>query len=91
LVAVVSVIIQLIEGNVLIPQVMRRTMAVPPFLVVAGILIGAAIGGLVGALLAVPVVAALLAVLERLQARESVVPAEPATPSEGLPQSDEPT
>jgi predicted PurR-regulated permease PerM len=91
LVAVVYLIIQLIEGNVLIPQVMRRTMAVPPFLVVAGILIGAAIGGLVGALLAVPVVAALLAVLERLQARESVVPAEPATPSEGLPQSDEPT
>jgi hypothetical protein len=38
-----------------------------------------------------PVVAALLAVLERLQARETVVQAEPASPQEGLPQSEQAT
>lgn len=89
IVAVVYIVIQVFEGNVLVPMVMRRTMNVPPFLVVAGILVGAAIGGLVGALLAVPVVATLLAVLERLQARETIVQAEPGTPSEGVPQSED--
>jgi predicted PurR-regulated permease PerM len=64
-------------------------MAVPPFLVISAILVGGAVGGIVGALLAVPIVAALLAVFERLQARETVVPAEPATPQEGVPQSAE--
>jgi predicted PurR-regulated permease PerM len=89
IVAIVYVVIQIIEGNVLVPMVMRRTMAVPPFLVISAILIGAAVGGVVGALLAVPLVAALLAVFERLQARDTIVPAEPATPQEGVPQSDE--
>jgi predicted PurR-regulated permease PerM len=89
IVAIVYVVIQVIEGNVLVPMVMRRTMAVPPFLVISAILIGAAVGGVVGALLAVPLVAALLAVFERLQARETTVSAEPATPQEGVPQSGE--
>jgi predicted PurR-regulated permease PerM len=89
IVAVVYLVIQVIEGNVLVPMVMRRTMAVPPFLVMTGILIGAAVGGVIGALLAVPLVAALLAVFERLQARETVVPAEPATAQEGIPQSED--
>ena len=89
IVAIVYVVIQVIEGNVLVPMVMRRTMAVPPFLVISAILIGAAVGGVVGALLAVPLVAALLAVFERLQARDTIVPAEPATPQEGVPQSSE--
>jgi predicted PurR-regulated permease PerM len=87
IVAIVYVVIQVIEGNVLVPIVMRRTMAVPPFLVISAILIGAAVGGIIGALLAVPLVAALLAVFERLQARDTVVPAEPATSQEGVPQS----
>jgi predicted PurR-regulated permease PerM len=89
LVAVIYIVIQVFEGNVLVPMVMRRTMQVPPFLVVAGILIGAAIGGLVGALLAVPVVAALLAVFERLQARDNIVQAERGTTTEGVPQSED--
>jgi predicted PurR-regulated permease PerM len=89
IVAGVYVVIQIFEGNILVPMVMRRTMNVPPFLVVAGILVGAAVGGLVGALLAMPVVAALLAVMERMQARDSVVQAEPGTTQEGVPQSED--
>jgi len=91
LVAGVYIAIQTFESNVLVPIVMRRTLAVPPFLVVAGVLAGAAIGGILGALLAVPSIAAALAVLERLQARVHVIPAEPAAPAEGVPQpEDEP-
>jgi predicted PurR-regulated permease PerM len=77
LVAVAYAAIQTFETNVLVPVVMKNTVGVPPFLVVAGILAGAAIGGVVGALVAVPLTAALIVVLERTQARESAVVLEP--------------
>ena len=77
LVAVVYVIIQVIEGNILIPLVMHNAIGVPPFLVFVSILAGAAIAGIPGALISVPLVAALLVVVERLQARESSVPISP--------------
>ena len=80
LVAIVYIVIQLVEGNILVPMVMHNTVGVPPFLVFVSILAGAAIGGILGALLAVPLVAALLVVVERLQAREQSVPISPAQP-----------
>jgi predicted PurR-regulated permease PerM len=77
LVAVVYFIIQVVEGNVLIPLVMHNTIGVPPFLVIVSILVGAAVAGIPGALLSVPIVAVMLVVLERLQARDSPVPISP--------------
>jgi predicted PurR-regulated permease PerM len=85
LVAVVYVIIQIVEGNILVPLVMRNTIGVPPFLVVVSILVGAAIAGVAGALLSVPLAAALLVVVERLQARRETVPLSPAQPATGEP------
>lgn len=76
LVAVVYVVIQIVEGNVLVPLVMKNTVGVPPFLVVVSIIGGVAIGGIIGALLAVPLTAVVVMLLERLQARESPVPLE---------------
>jgi predicted PurR-regulated permease PerM len=73
LVGLVYVVIQVVEGNVLVPMVMKSTIGVPPFLVVVSLLIGGATGGLVGALLAVPLVAALVVILERAQDREKMV------------------
>ena len=69
-VIVAYIAIQFVEGNVLVPMIMKNTVGVSPFLVLASILIGAAAGGVVGAFLAVPVVAAADVILERLQARE---------------------
>jgi putative heme transporter len=77
LVGLVYVAIQVFEGNVLVPIVMRNTIGVPPFLVVVSILIGAQIGGIVGALVAVPATAAGLVILERLQARRASVSLDP--------------
>jgi putative heme transporter len=82
LVAVVYALIQTVESNVLVPIVMRNTIGIPPFLVLASVLFGAAVGGVVGALLAVPAVAALLVIVERLQARDSRIPLEPPTAEE---------
>jgi predicted PurR-regulated permease PerM len=69
-VTAIYVVLHVIEGNVLVPLVMRNTIGISPFLVVVSILIGAAAGGILGALFAVPVAASILVVLERLQARE---------------------
>jgi predicted PurR-regulated permease PerM len=106
LVAGVYVVIQVLEGNVLVPMVMKSTIGVPPFLVVVSLVVGAAAGGLIGALLAVPLVAAIVVILERAQDRETMVTLEgqggPASLSEeeresmgrvsaGQPQADEGT
>ena len=70
LVVIAYVVIQLVEGNVLVPIVMRNAIGVSPLLVILSLLVGASIGGFAGALVAVPVVAGLEAVLQRLQDRE---------------------
>jgi len=69
-VAAVYLVVQLVEGNVLVPLVMRNTTGISPFLVILSILIGGAAGGFVGALLAVPIAAAGEVLIEGLQARE---------------------
>jgi predicted PurR-regulated permease PerM len=79
-VAIVYVVIQIVESNVLLPIVMRNTIGIPPLLVVISILAGAAIAGVPGALLSVPLAAALLVVVERLQARVETVPISPTAP-----------
>jgi predicted PurR-regulated permease PerM len=68
-VAGVYILIQFVEANVLVPLVMRNTIGLSPFLVLVSLLIGAAAGGIVGALFAVPIAAAAVVVLERVQAR----------------------
>ena len=71
------IVLQFLEGNVLVPIVMKNTIGLSPFFVLVVLLIGAAVAGIVGAFLAVPVAAAVEVVLERLQAREVPVAQEP--------------
>jgi predicted PurR-regulated permease PerM len=54
-----ALIIQQIEGNLLVPRIMGRTVGISPLTVVLGILIGAILYGLPGAFLAVPVAGAI--------------------------------
>jgi predicted PurR-regulated permease PerM len=70
-------VLQIIEGNVLVPLVMRNTVRISPFLVILSILVGAAAGGFVGALLAVPIAAMGEVLIEGLQAREVPVAQNP--------------
>ena len=78
-VAVVYAVLQFVEGNVLVPIVMRNTVGISPFLVIFSVLAGAAAGGFVGALLAVPIAATAEILLEGLQAREVPVAQDPTT------------
>lgn len=55
---VVLVVYQQVENNVLQPFVYRRTVNVPPLVVILAILVGSALLGVLGALVAIPVAAA---------------------------------
>src|SRR6185436_16117474 len=93
-VAIFNLVIQLVEGNVLVPRVMEKTVGVSSLTVVLGLLVGAALGGIAGALIAVPIAAALQVILkhvvlldpeaapEDLAAREAVVSSTAANPEE---------
>lgn len=77
-------VLHLIEGNVLVPIVMRNSVGLSPFLVLVSLLVGATVGGILGAVVAVPIVAGITVILERLQDRETPVPIDPvavATPT----------
>jgi len=74
----VAVVIQLVENNLLVPVIMRNTIGISPLILTVSLLIGAAAGGIIGALIAVPIAAALEVILGRLQDRESPVVQDPA-------------
>ena len=77
IVAGVYLVLQMVEGNVLVPIVMRNTVGISPFLVILSLLVGGTVGGFVGALLAVPVAAAFELIVEGLQARERPIAQDP--------------
>ena len=77
IVAGVYVVLQILEGNVLVPMVMRNTVGISPLLVLLSLLVGATVGGFVGAFLAVPVVASIEIAIAHLQAREVPVAQDP--------------
>jgi predicted PurR-regulated permease PerM len=66
---VVVVIVQQVESNVLQPMVMRRSVALHPVVVLAVLTAGATTIGIVGALLAVPVTAAVVAAGNEIRIR----------------------
>jgi predicted PurR-regulated permease PerM len=68
-VLVVVLLVQQIESNVLQPIIMRRAVFLHPIVVLAGITAGAIIAGIIGAFLAVPVVAMLAAAGNELRLR----------------------
>lgn len=56
LVVVLYIIIQQIENNLLVPKVMQKAVGLNPIITILAILTGAKLGGITGAILAVPVV-----------------------------------
>jgi predicted PurR-regulated permease PerM len=58
-VAIYFFIIEQIEGHILVPNVMRSQTDIPAPLVVIALLAGASIGGLLGAIVAIPIAGAL--------------------------------
>lgn len=61
-----------LEANVLVPKVMERRVGVSPVAVMAALLIGGALWGVVGAILAIPTAAILSVIVEDLAASHEV-------------------
>ena len=59
---VLYTVIQQLEGNLLVPKIMRKNAHVNPLVSIVSILIGLQLGGVIGALLAIPVYITLRAV-----------------------------
>ncbi len=59
LVAGLYIVIQQIEGNLLLPRILGRSLNLHPLLVLIGIIVGGSLGGILGMLLAAPVLATL--------------------------------
>jgi predicted PurR-regulated permease PerM len=78
------VVIQQIEGNVLVPRIMSHVVGVSPLTVILGILIGSILYGPAGAFLAVPVAAAVQVILSNTlgPALEEPTPAVPVPQAE---------
>jgi predicted PurR-regulated permease PerM len=53
-------IYEVLEGYVIYPRVMRSSVDIPEYVTIVAVLIGGAVGGVVGALLALPVAAAIV-------------------------------
>lgn len=66
LVLVVNLIIQTIEGNILSPNIVGRSLHLHPLLILFALLAGEAIGGIVGLIVAVPVLAVCKVVINRI-------------------------
>jgi predicted PurR-regulated permease PerM len=60
------VVLSTVEGNVIVPKIMQKNVELNPFFTVVVVIMGVTLSGLVGALLAIPVAAALRVVLKDL-------------------------
>lgn len=78
----VVIAVQQIEGNVLQPMIMSRLIRLHPIAVLVALGAGGALGGLVGAFLAVPIAAAVTAAGGYTWARVGPEPAEELAPDE---------
>jgi predicted PurR-regulated permease PerM len=66
------VVIQQIEGNVILPMVQRRAVSMPPALALFAIVIFGLLFGLLGVFLAAPLAVALLVLVKKLWVRETL-------------------
>ncbi len=66
-VAAFYLVVQQLEGHILVPKVMESAVGLSPVIVVIALAIGAKLGGITGAILAVPAAAALSVVIRDVQ------------------------
>jgi predicted PurR-regulated permease PerM len=80
-----SIVYQQLENNVIQPRIQARAVQVHPFVVLTSVLFGSTLFGVIGALVAIPVAAAIqIAIIEYFRFRQQTREAgEPPVPPEG--------
>ncbi len=74
-------VVQMMEGNYLIPRIMGSSMSLNPLLVLIAIAAGFQLHGILGALLAIPLVGVAQVIVRHLVARSDAAAATPAVPA----------
>ena len=91
--SIYSIVYQQIENNLIQPQIQKRAVDINPFLVVVAVLFGAALLGVIGALMAVPVAASIQIAFREYLDYRGVKPRpedEPPPPPPPPPEAPEP-
>jgi predicted PurR-regulated permease PerM len=81
------ILVQQIEGHVLQPLIMGRAVAIHPLVVIVGIAAGVVLAGIVGALVAVPLIAVMNTGIRRLGRRRPEIPPDAVVVTTGAPAS----
>lgn len=71
-VIILYVIIQQFENHLIYPLVVRKVVGIPPILVILALVIGGELGGFFGLLLAVPVAAVLVEILNDIEKKKRI-------------------
>jgi len=66
----VNIIVQLIDNNLLVPLIVSSKVEINAFISIVGIIIGGALGGISGMFLAIPLIAILKVIFDRLKPLE---------------------
>jgi predicted PurR-regulated permease PerM len=84
------ILVQQVENNLIVPRVLGAALELSPLVVMTGVVLGASVGGILGALLATPVIATFREVLHyiyrKLQDQEPIQ-IDDAAPESGAPPS----
>jgi len=75
-VVILYLIVTNVEAHILVPLIYGRTVHIHPFLVIVALLFGAEAFGIIGAIIAVPIAAALQVAVMGIYVRDVVTPAE---------------
>lgn len=65
-VGIVNLVVQQLEGNLISPQIVSRSLNLHPLLIILALLLGGEVGGITGMILAAPVVAIVKVILEHV-------------------------
>jgi predicted PurR-regulated permease PerM len=66
----VGIVVHVVGVNLIVPLIMQRTVAIPPALTIAGVLVGGALLGPIGLVVAVPILALILVLVRHILQRE---------------------
>jgi predicted PurR-regulated permease PerM len=88
LVILLYILVQQLENSLIVPRVLGEAVQLPPLVVMTGVLVGASVGGILGTLLATPIIATgreiLRYIYRKMQGEEPFLPEEttqkPAAP-----------
>jgi predicted PurR-regulated permease PerM len=72
MVGVYFLVLHQLEANILVPKIMEKSVGVSPVAVLVALLIGGALWGLVGAILAIPTAAILSVIIEEIIADREI-------------------